>query len=492
MNRAAQRVPSERLGISERNAAAAGSSCGRRRLLVGATDVSRARQQSGGQALRELLESGSGEDACPACRSSGGRPGAGADVEESMGSLRSPEEAMMFKRLRRVYASLLSSTSVAGIVEALGAALADMVPLDEFWWVDAETRVLWSLPRGRPPLRKRALNVLASGAAEVMEAVLAVDACRRVRVEHCAVAGREATLLAVPVRIGDRVLGAMAQLLPCAAEVDEEACEVFESSSDAVALAIDRARLREQLAEEELRREELIQSKQLSAVGSLAAGVAHEIRNPLAAMMNAVSLLHQGTEPGSEERQLTGIVLEESRRMNRIVGEFLSFTRPSSNPRPTARIDQVIRSTIRLLERDPICASDVELSLDLEDGLPGVVADRDRVRQVLWNLLLNAVQAAGERGRVVVTARTESRDARPGVAIAVDDSGPGIPACMRERVFAPFETSKPNGTGLGLSLVRHIVDSYGGEIRIAGSELGGARVWLWLACDRKRERRKGK
>jgi signal transduction histidine kinase len=63
---------------------------------------------------------------------------------------------------------------------------------------------------------------------------------------------------------------------------------------------------------------------------------------------------------------------------------------------------------------------------------------------------------------------------------------------MRERVFAPFETTKPNGTGLGLSLVRHIVDSYGGEIRISGSELGGARVWLWLPCERKREQRKGK
>jgi signal transduction histidine kinase len=223
-----------------------------------------------------------------------------------------------------------------------------------------------------------------------------------------------------------------------------------------------------------------LHASQLAAAGKLAAGVAHEIRNPLAAMMNAVSLLRGSFAPDSEASALIEILLEESRRVNRIVGDFLSFARPVGREWSTTDASALIASTLALVEKDPRFGGAVELTVQVERDLPSVRVDADRIREVLWNLLLNAVQAVGAGGRVNVIAGGEARGSEPGLRVAVEDSGPGIPEAMRERAFAPFATTKPNGTGLGLALAKHIVESHGGSMSISDATLGGARVGFWL------------
>jgi signal transduction histidine kinase len=226
-----------------------------------------------------------------------------------------------------------------------------------------------------------------------------------------------------------------------------------------------------------------VRTQQLSALGALAAGVAHEIRNPLAAMMNAISLIKTSAAEGTEEFELAQIVLEECRRVNRIVGDFLSFARPNAvtaGSSESTRVDVLIASTATLVRKDPRFSDGIELRVCVEADLPDVGADQDRIRQVLWNLLLNAGQAVAGKGSVVVGARAQQRNGKPAVLLYVEDSGPGIPEEMQDRAFEPFETTKPNGTGLGLSLARHIVESYAGEIFIESSELGGAKLCITL------------
>jgi signal transduction histidine kinase len=257
---------------------------------------------------------------------------------------------------------------------------------------------------------------------------------------------------------------------------------VFEASSFPIETSSNResqvVQVFRDLTREHENREELVRSRQVSALGSLAAGVAHEIRNPLAAMMNSISLLKTSADEGTEEFELIQIVLEESRRVNRIVGDFLSFARPTAGTRSSTRVDVLIASTATLVRKDPRFSDGIELRVSVEPDLPHVAVDQDRIRQVLWNLLLNAGQAVAGNGSVVVGARAQQHQGKPAVLLFVEDSGPGIPEEIRRRVFEPFETTKPNGTGLGLSLARHIVESYAGSIFIESSDLGGAKLCI--------------
>ena len=124
------------------------------------------------------------------------------------------------------------------------------------------------------------------------------------------------------------------------------------------------------------------------------------------------------------------------------------------------------------------CFNETAVARDL--GLEVVLADPDRIRELLWNLLLNAAQAVGPGGRVELHGETRLNGVSPVVALRVEDSGRGIPEELRQRVFEPFETTKVSGTGLGLSLVRSIVLAHGGSIEITDSELGGACLSFWL------------
>lgn len=215
----------------------------------------------------------------------------------------------------------------------------------------------------------------------------------------------------------------------------------------------------------------------------LVAGVAHEVRNPLAAITNAVSLLRDGADLCDEDRELIDIVLQESRRVNRLMADLLAFSRPAPPALQPTDLRALVDSTLRLVRSDPHVVERVALSVDVEPSLPRVAVDPDRVRQVLWNLLLNAAQAMPGGGRVSVAARRAERDGRPGVVLEVEDEGPGIPLEERERAMAPFESRRAGGTGLGLALAAQTARAHRGGLDIGDARLGGARISLWLPLD---------
>lgn len=208
-------------------------------------------------------------------------------------------------------------------------------------------------------------------------------------------------------------------------------------------------------------------SDRLAAVGQLAAGLAHELRNPLASMSGAVELLTRGSSLNDAERRLMGILLRETERLNGLVTDFLAFARPMPVVRQPTDVAALVDETLRVFEHSPQ-ATGVELSrTGVEQAR--LEADPAQLRQVLWNLLQNAVEAMGPSGRVVVDV---ARSPDGGCRVAVSDAGPGVPAAELAHLFEPFYTTKPQGTGLGLALVHRIVDGHGGRIEVSSGPGG--------------------
>ncbi|MEE9279786.1 MAG: ATP-binding protein [Myxococcota bacterium] len=216
--------------------------------------------------------------------------------------------------------------------------------------------------------------------------------------------------------------------------------------------------------------ERLRRSERLSAVGQLAAGMAHEIRNPLASLSGAIELLSADLpSEGQSAGRLKQIVQRETERLERLVSDFLRYARPAQG-----RIEKVALGELMDEIRELLRAGDyADVRLDLE--IPPDVCtkgDPDQLRQVFWNLVLNAVQSEPADGRVLVrTSVQEAGDAEGGgsVLIEVSDRGSGIPPEILERVFEPFFTTRAEGTGLGLATVHRVVEALGGELSVSSS-----------------------
>ncbi len=207
----------------------------------------------------------------------------------------------------------------------------------------------------------------------------------------------------------------------------------------------------------------LTEAERLAATGELAAGVAHEIRNPLAAIVNATTLLSEEESLTPEERTSTlGAVRKEARRLNRILSEFLVFARPREPKRLEGDIREVIDHVICLIREDPARIRQVELDVRVDPAVPSFAFDADQMTQVLWNIALNGVEALDGPGRLGIDVGLRGSS----VGIAVSDTGRGVLPEERRRIFDPFYSRKPSGTGLGLTLARRIVTAHGGRIEV--------------------------
>jgi signal transduction histidine kinase len=232
-----------------------------------------------------------------------------------------------------------------------------------------------------------------------------------------------------------------------------------------------------------VQREQLIRSEKLASVGQLAAGVAHEIGNPLAAILGYVDILRadgsgSGALPDAERRDALDRVKAETQRIIRIIRDLLEYSRPSHEEPSLIDPLVVVRSAQALLAPQARFR-EVRITATSEAGpWPTVLVSQGRMTQVLVNLLLNAADAMDGKGQVCVTC--ESAAGR--VRIAVSDQGPGIGRELRRKVFDPFFTTKPpgQGTGLGLSISRAIVESYGGTLELDAEVVGGARFVIDL------------
>jgi PAS domain S-box-containing protein len=237
---------------------------------------------------------------------------------------------------------------------------------------------------------------------------------------------------------------------------------------------------RQEQAEREGQREALAQSQKLADMGTLLASVAHELNNPLSILLGQAGLLVREAADTPVARRAQSMA-QAADRCARIVRNFLSLARHHASERERLTLNRVVEDAVELLTY-ALRVDDVELVLDLAPDLPMVWGDPHQLHQVVVNCLTNAHYAVRQEPRLRRIRITSTR-VGDGARLAVEDSGPGIPETIRQKVFEPFFTTKPagEGTGLGLSLCRGIVEGHGGRVEIATSPaLGGARLVITL------------
>ncbi len=217
----------------------------------------------------------------------------------------------------------------------------------------------------------------------------------------------------------------------------------------------------EQLEERERLRDRLV------AVGELAAVFAHEVKNPLAGIEVSAGLLRRKVPSSPEAQGLLSDIIKEAKMANAIVQEVLDFVRPIRLQVEHTALPDAIEAAIQLAD-SKAQRGGVQVSLDLPPGLPRIQGDQHQLTQVFTNLMTNAYEAMNGRGRIAISAARvrleDGEDGREAVRVDVADDGPGIPPDVADKVFDPFFTTKPQGSGLGLAVVRKIVDAHDGRL----------------------------
>jgi signal transduction histidine kinase len=226
--------------------------------------------------------------------------------------------------------------------------------------------------------------------------------------------------------------------------------------------------------------QQLVRSERLASVGRLAAGLAHEIGNPIAALMGLEDLLLAGGLEPEEQKDFLQRMRRETERVHRILRDLLAFARPSredQDSRHPGDVEAAVHDTAALVMPHP-ALREVDLELDVHADLPRVSLSREQLVQVLLNLVLNAADAAGPGGHI----RIEASASAGGVRLSVADDGPGVLPEIQGRLFEPFVTTKEvgKGTGLGLAVCRGLIEAAGGTIDLDTSVTRGARFVVEL------------
>ncbi|HJQ36854.1 MAG TPA: ATP-binding protein [Thermoanaerobaculia bacterium] len=221
---------------------------------------------------------------------------------------------------------------------------------------------------------------------------------------------------------------------------------------------------------------ELRLKDRMAAVGELSAGIAHEIRNPLAAIAGSVQILKNSKSLSSQEQRLMSIVLKESERLNKSISDFLRFVRPQEKKPIEFDVAASLSETLDLLANSPELHERHQIRRDIAPPSFPLVGDADLIRQVFWNLARNAVQAMPNGG--VLTVRTQVENGSYNIVFA--DSGRGMSELDVQRLFQPFRTNFPSGTGLGMAISYRIVQEHGGRIEVSSREGRGTAITVAL------------
>ena len=249
--------------------------------------------------------------------------------------------------------------------------------------------------------------------------------------------------------------------------------QLYSESNEATGLIITFQDLTEiRSMEESVRRKE-----RLAAVGRVAAGLAHEIRNPLGAMRGAIQVLESTTPPGSTHSELMDIILKESDRLNKIITSFLSYARPAAGQFMAIDVSEAIREMFKLLKHSPDVADNHALVDDSGSESVIIAADPTQLRQIFWNLARNSIQAMPDGGTLRVALETIPNNR---VRIVFEDTGRGMSSDQVEQLFEPFANSTTGGTGLGLSIVYQIVRDHNGVINVRSLEGKGTTITVEL------------
>lgn len=222
---------------------------------------------------------------------------------------------------------------------------------------------------------------------------------------------------------------------------------------------------------------EMRENERLAAVGRMAAGVAHEVRNPLSSVKGLALLLKNKFSRESREFETTGLLIQEVERMNRTISELLSFARPASLDLQPVDVRELLSETLQLVSADTD-SENITTRLRCDADLPRVKADRDRLSQVFINILLNGVQAMEEGGTLEIIARGSESGRQ--VELQFTDTGQGITGEQLSQVFFPYFTTKKGGTGIGLAISQKIIVDHGGTIRLESEQGRGTTVFVEL------------
>jgi signal transduction histidine kinase len=381
-------------------------------------------------------------------------------------------------RLRQLGAALVHILDQGQLVQRLGDALTDILDVESCHVVvrDEFTRRMTTaypapgdVPEALPEELTHALDGLAEPvlASELEFAHPSVAAVFRAR-------GWE---VAIPLRINDRLTGLVALGRHRELRIfSSEDLQLLGTVAAGASVALENASLSRQL-----RRSEIVleRANQLSSLGMLAAGIAHEIRNPLVAVKTFLDLLPQRLDDREFLDHFRELSLGELRRVTDLITDMLALGKSKTAVRGEVHIPTVLEPVVRLME-STARKRQVELLVRMEPALPAVWADGDQLKQITLNLLLNAIEVSPAGKQVRLEVRRAGRD---GIVLEVSDQGPGIPADQREAIFHPFYTTKDFGTGLGLALVHQMVVEHGGEIVVDSASGRGTafRVTLPVA-----------
>lgn len=224
--------------------------------------------------------------------------------------------------------------------------------------------------------------------------------------------------------------------------------------------------------------EKLQLQDKLATVGQLAAGIAHEIRNPLASLSGSIQLMKSELKQGDTTDKLMSIILRETDRLDHLLQNFLNYAKPSSLYLENVKLYDLCKEVVDIAKNAPELKDrtfDIEIKMNrrLE-----AECDPKQLRQILWNLINNSVQATLGSGRIQIEAEELEGDGGPAVLFSVKDNGVGIPSASLNKIFDPFYTTKATGTGLGLALVYQMVKTHGGRVGVESEEGRGTKIWF--------------
>jgi len=304
--------------------------------------------------------------------------------------------------------------------------------------------------------------------------------------------GMEArSVLCVPLVLREKTIGAIEVINKQGSRFTEDDLTLLNSIAASVAIAIENARLYAELKDfaDELARSQaqLIQSEKLAATGKLAASIAHELNNPLQALQSCIYLVADRIDPADPNRQYLDIAREELDRVARIVKRMVDFYRPASEGRIPTDVNVLLENVVALLGKQ-LQQGNIEVNLKLAPDLPLIVATGDHLKQVFLNMIINALEAMPQGGRLEMATRyiAERNAPKPSpargnafgfVEIEFTDTGVGIPEEHLHNIFDPFYTTKSKGMGLGLSVSYGIVERHGGQIQVK-SKVGEGTTFL--------------
>ena len=291
---------------------------------------------------------------------------------------------------------------------------------------------------------------------------------------------------AIPVR-GDDEFGSLARSTNLMMAALKKSRQDLENWVQTLELKV-----KERTQELNLAEAEIARGEKLASIGQLAAGIAHELNNPLTGVLTFTSLLRRKMPEKSQDAEDLDLVIRETKRCASIIRRLLDFAREKVPEKKFINLNHLVGDTVKFVERSAALQK-IEISMDLDPDLPEILVDSDLIKQVIMNILVNAKQAIEENGSIQVQTRfnpgrkmaNTGNELVPVVELSISDTGCGIPEANLQRIFDPFFTSKEvgKGTGLGLSVSYGIVKSHDGEIKVESSVGEGTTFHIYLPAD---------